>query len=98
LPKDPQTFVDYGFARTCTGYDRSDLLQLYAELLLVQKVSPRTLHKWRIEGRLVEMIKESYEKLPPENRGGYYPWFLNNQYVFDHSMTPPTDLVHDGMV
>jgi hypothetical protein len=98
FPKDPQTFVDYGFTRTYTGHDRSNLLQLYAELLLCQKVSPRSLHKWRIEGRLVEMIKESYEKFSPENRGEYYPWFLENQYVLDHSKSPPTDPVHDSMV
>jgi MYND finger len=98
LPKDPQTFSDYGFTRTSTGYDRCNLLGLYAELLICRKVSPRSLHKWRVEGRLVEMIKESYEKLSPENRGGYYTWFLEKQHVLDHSKSPPTDHVHDSMV
>jgi hypothetical protein len=89
IPEDPQTCEDYGFNRT---NDRTKLMGLYIGLLLYQKVSPQSLHKWRKEGRLVEMIKESYEKLPPGNRGGYYPWFLQNQHVLDRSKrSDPTD-------
>ena len=97
-PKDFRTFFEYRFAKTSTGYDRSNLLRLYTELLLDQKVSPRSLHKWRIEGRLVEMIKESYEELSPGNRGEYYPWFLENQHVLDHSQSTPMDPVHFSLV
>jgi len=98
FPEDPQTCDDYGFTRTFTGSDRSKLFGLYIGLLIYQKVSPRSLHEWRKEGRLVEMIKESYEKLPPGNRGGYYPWFLENQHVLDHSKIPPTDPAYDTMM
>jgi MYND finger len=97
FPKDPQTCDDYGFTRTYTG-DWSKLLGLYIGLLHYHKVSPQSLHEWRIEGRLVEMIKESFEKWPPENRGGYYPWFLQNQYVLDRSKSPPTDPAYDTVM
>jgi MYND finger len=98
FPEDPQTCDDYGFTKAFTVSGRSKLLGLYIGLLHYHKVSPRSLHQWRKEGRLVEMIRESYEKLPPENRGEYYPWFLENQYVLDHSKSSPTDPAHDTMM
>jgi hypothetical protein len=91
FPEDPQTCDDYGFTRAFATGDGTKLMGLYIGLIVYQKVSPQSLHKWRKEERLVEMIKESYEKFPPGNRGGYYPWFIENQHIIDPSKIPPTD-------
>lgn len=85
FPNDPQTCEDYGFTKVFTAYDRSHLLGLYIGLFRALLVTPKELHAWRKEGRLVEEIKAQYETLPPYNRGGYYPWFLQHQYVLDGS-------------
>jgi len=95
LPDDPQTCEDYGFTKAFTVENRCKLLGLYIGLTIYQDVSPSTLHKWRIKGKLVEGIKEVYEKVPAASRGKYYPWFLENQYILDPSKIAPTDHVHE---
>jgi hypothetical protein len=44
------------------------------------------------------MIMETYEKLPLESRGLYYPWFLANQFLLDPSKNAPTDYVYDTVM
>jgi hypothetical protein len=46
----------------------------------------------------VEGIKDTDEKVPVQLRGGYYLWFLKNQYILDHSKAPLTDPVYDTMM
>lgn len=48
-------------------------------------IPPKTIHDWRVRGVLVEEIKAAYYKLPADNRGGYFPWFLQNQNILDPS-------------
>ncbi|KAJ3527392.1 hypothetical protein NM688_g8131 [Phlebia brevispora] len=92
LPTDPQTLVDYGFARLNDGHDTGMLLGVYQGLYLIQaqrdELDPRALDKWMREGSLVQHIKDAFEQLPPEKRGGYYAWFLQNQWVLDGSPIP----------
>ncbi|KAI0329665.1 hypothetical protein GY45DRAFT_1324804 [Cubamyces sp. BRFM 1775] len=85
IPTDEETRRDYGFTRAAAlgWYAESNLLGLYYGLLFVSDVSPDELHRWRLEGRLVEGIKSVYEPIPPEHRGGYYPWFLQHQYLLE---------------
>ena len=49
--------------------DTSNLLRLYQGLITYQGVEPKTIHRWRVRGRLIEEIKAAYEKLPLDNRG-----------------------------
>lgn len=98
FPDDPQTCEDYGFTRAFTAANRSKLLGLYIGLVNILEVSPKTLHGWLLKGTLVEEIKKAFETLPANNRGGYYAWFLENQWVLDHSKSPPTNPVYDQMM
>ncbi|KIJ63378.1 hypothetical protein HYDPIDRAFT_134545 [Hydnomerulius pinastri MD-312] len=81
LPQHPQTCEDYGFGRAFTAEDKSKLLGLYIGLIDVLKVSPKTIHSWRTNGVLVEEIKATFYKVPERCRGGYFPWFLQNEHV-----------------
>jgi hypothetical protein len=81
--------LDYGFA-TADRETTIKLLGLYIGLLDPHRlgVKPYTLHKWRVRGTLVENIKKEFEKIPEASRGGYYPWFLQNQDVISGKLTP----------
>ncbi|KAJ8469312.1 hypothetical protein ONZ51_g9083 [Trametes cubensis] len=85
IPTDQETRRDYGFTRAAAlgWYAECYLLGLYKGLLVILRVSPDDLHRWRLEGRLVEHIKSVYEPVPPEYRGEYYPWFLQHQYLLE---------------
>ncbi|KKO98364.1 hypothetical protein THAR02_09534 [Trichoderma harzianum] len=49
------------------------------------------LNEWREKGILVSKIIEAFSRLPEQNRGGYFLWFLRNQHILDSS-TPPLQL------
>ncbi len=49
--------------------------------LRLQNVTPEDFHKWRIECTLISKIKEIFYNIPEQNRGGYFPWFLEHTYV-----------------
>ncbi|KXN91280.1 hypothetical protein AN958_01491 [Leucoagaricus sp. SymC.cos] len=89
IPDHPQTCEDYGFARAIDSSQSPNLLGLYIGLLDPDRlgVKPLTLHRWRLEGTLVENIKREFERIPKASRGGYYPWFLQNQYLLDGTQT-----------
>ncbi|RDB19950.1 hypothetical protein Hypma_012920 [Hypsizygus marmoreus] len=55
-------------------------------------VEPKVLHRWRVKGTLIQEIKASYEALPPASRGGYYPWFLQNEWVLNIALPIPNTL------
>jgi hypothetical protein len=96
FPDDPQTCEDYGFEKAFTPENRSNLLGLYVGLITRVGVSPKTIHRWRQQGTLIEEIKAAFEKRP-ESNGAYYPWFLQNQWVLDPMLHPPTDASHEMM-
>lgn len=52
-------------------------------------MDPKDVHRWRIRGILIQEIKATFEKIPESHRGGYYPWFLQNQWVLEPSQPPP---------
>lgn len=85
-PVDQQTRIDYGFdkaQRMIGGHSESMLCGLYQGVLHALGVTPKELRRWQREGTLVDGIKRSFEAYPPDNRGGYYPWFLQHQYILD---------------
>ena len=45
------------------------------------EISPKTIHDWRSRGVLVDEIKAAFYKIPEGCRGGYFPWFLENQHI-----------------
>ncbi|TFK78488.1 hypothetical protein K466DRAFT_668423 [Polyporus arcularius HHB13444] len=87
IPVHHQTRVDYGFEkaeRMVGGNAQNKLCGLYQGLLRYLDVPCKDLRRWQKEGTLIENIKATYEsRLPPQNRGGYYPWFLEHQYLLD---------------
>ncbi|KAG1746942.1 hypothetical protein EDB19DRAFT_1926927 [Suillus lakei] len=85
LPQDPQTSKDYGFECAFTAENRSNLLGLYIGLIERMGIPAKTINDWRVRGVLVEEIKAAYYKIPAEFRGGYFPWFLQNQHVLNVS-------------
>ncbi|KAL1945707.1 hypothetical protein VTO73DRAFT_1709 [Trametes versicolor] len=67
------------------------LCGLYRGLFVHLDIAPQDVHKWRREGRLVQEIKDAFERIPPQNRGAYFPWFLEHQSVLDND-APDDDL------
>lgn len=65
------------------------MLGLYIGLVNHLEIKPQTLHQWRLEGTLVQNIKTAFQKLPEQSRGGYYAWFLKNEYVLNTSLPAP---------
>jgi hypothetical protein len=89
IPKDPDVLTDFGFQRLLTFPDRSKLLGLYKGLMYLD-VQAEELHEWRISGRLADRIIETFERIPPRSRGGYFPWFIENR----HLIFPPIPQIH----
>ncbi|KAG0692608.1 hypothetical protein DFH29DRAFT_839651 [Suillus ampliporus] len=85
FPQDVQTCKDYGFDRAFTVENRSKLLGLYIGLMERMDIPAKTINDWRVRGVLVEEIKAAYDKIPAQYRGGYFPWFLQNQHILDTS-------------
>ncbi|KAF8133966.1 hypothetical protein EV363DRAFT_1325125 [Boletus edulis] len=96
LPEHPQTCDDYGFSRAFTADEKSKLLGLYIGLIKVIKIPPKTIHGWRIRGVLVDEIKTTFYKIPERTRGGYFPWFLQNEHIIALAGQPlPEDMMHN---
>ncbi len=98
IPTDEETREDYGFtkaARTMGGRSKTMLGGLYAGLFFFgARIPPKDVHKWRLKGQLVQKIKDSFEPLPPDVRGLYYPWFLEHQSVLEVAV-PDDELIVD---
>ena len=94
VPVDAQARIDYGFdkAERMIGGDAGNkLVGLYTGLIKYFGITAKELRQWQREGRLIERIKATYEKQPPGCRGGYYPWFLQHQYILDGK--PPDEAI-----
>ncbi|KAG2065957.1 hypothetical protein BDR04DRAFT_1107640 [Suillus decipiens] len=100
LPQDTQTCEDYGFERAFTVENRSKLLGLYIGLMDPGRIGipPKTINDWRVRGVLVEEIKAAYYKIPAEFRGGYFPWFLQNQHILNPAADSQSNEKGDAMV
>jgi len=79
-----------------TPQNRSNLLGLYKGLITF--IELKTIHRWGENGTPVEEIKSAIEKLPVNNHSGYYPWFLQNQWVLHHNQPQHTNPVHKMML
>ena len=97
-PTDKQTLEDYGFDRAVTPFNQTMLLGLYQGLFKYFNINPKTVLTWKREGILVQEIKKVFEEIPPQNRGQYYPWFLEHQDVLDPSLGPSTKVMEDFLL
>lgn len=79
IPKDPDVIEDFGFSHLLSFRDQSKLLGVYKGLQYLE-VESSELDEWRRSGLLFEHILKTFEKLPVESRGGYFPWFVKNQH------------------
>ncbi|KAJ8092493.1 hypothetical protein PM082_023746 [Marasmius tenuissimus] len=97
LPSDPQTCLDYGFERA--GQYSSELLGLYQGLWIINpKLTAKEVHRWRKNGILADKIKETFDPVPANARGEYFPWFLRNQWVLNESLPVPHERNPEVMV
>ena len=86
VPVDVQTRIDYGFdkASQVLGPEGEMMMcGLWRGIFVALDIDAKEVRKWRREGRLVERIKENFETVPERNRGAYYPWFLQHQWLLD---------------
>ena len=95
LPIDKQTLEDYGFNKAFTPYNQTMLMGLYQGLFKYLEINPKTVLSWKRKGILIQEIKKVFEEIPPQNRGGYYPWFLEHQDLLDPSHEPSTKVIDD---
>ena len=96
MPTDEDVRNDFWFSRLPSAADQSKLLGLYKGLWYIHEAEgidpPDALHKWRVEGSLVENIIKTFHTIPEKNRGGYFPWFLENREIFERQETPEQSL------
>ena len=85
IPTDDQTLEDFGFRKAVLPSNQSMLLGLYQGLFYSDDINPKTVLTWKREGILIQEIKKVFERIPPQFRGQYYPWFLEHQYLLDPS-------------
>ncbi|KDN40183.1 hypothetical protein RSAG8_08246, partial [Rhizoctonia solani AG-8 WAC10335] len=83
--EDTQVLRDYGFARVQIPRSENYLLGLFQGIIRYGEVDSREIHRQRRAGTLIGYIKDYYEKIPIQARGGYYPWFLKNQHLLEPS-------------
>ncbi|KAK1223935.1 hypothetical protein PQX77_013174 [Marasmius sp. AFHP31] len=90
IPTDPQTCLDYGFERA--GQYSSELLGMYQGLWVINpELTVKEVHQWRKNGILADKIKETFYSVPENARGGYFPWFLQNEWVLNENLRIPDE-------
>jgi hypothetical protein len=73
----------FRFNRFPRGCQKTNLFGLYQGIFKYLEASPREVHRWRIEGTLVENIIQLFESWPERSRGSYYPWWKDNLHIFN---------------
>ncbi|KAF2443258.1 hypothetical protein P171DRAFT_487209 [Karstenula rhodostoma CBS 690.94] len=86
IPEDEDVLQEFGFNNVMFDKDRTHLFGVYQGLYLSGEFSPKELHEWRVQGTMVEKIKEFYYSYPGHSRGQYFPWWLKNL----HRLETPT--------
>lgn len=87
MPQEEDVLEDFGFNNVLFSGDEAKLLGVYGGLYLSGNFSAEEIHEWRVEGILVDKIKNFYYSIAESNRGQYFPWFLNNLHVLKRPMT-----------
>ncbi|KAI0769521.1 hypothetical protein BC629DRAFT_789006 [Irpex lacteus] len=90
FPSHRQVCLDWGIAKataTISTQAGHALFDLYVELIQSIGIKPAWLHTWRTKGTLVDEIKATYERLPPERRvqSPSYGWFLEHYHVLENT-------------
>lgn len=82
MPEEEEVLQDFGFNNVLSK-DRTNLLGLYGGLYLSGNISSSDLHEWRVQGIMVDKIKEFYYSYPERSRGQYFPWWLKNLHCVE---------------
>jgi hypothetical protein len=80
LPGDVDIRKDFGFDRCVSELEETNLLGLY-RTMWVEELDAQELNGWLVEGKLAEKVGQWYEKVPEDDRGGYYLWFQQNPHI-----------------
>ncbi|KAF7922174.1 hypothetical protein BELL_0761g00090 [Botrytis elliptica] len=80
IPDEEEVLEDFGFNHLSSFADRSNLLGLYKGLWL-GGVPVEDIHRWQVESTLIANIKKHFYQISEANRGGYFPWFLDNLHI-----------------
>lgn len=92
LPEDHDVLRDFGFESLPSATDRAKLLGLYKGIFSME-INADEVHQWQCAGSLRDQITFAFEQRPIEFRGGYFPWFVENQdRIFPlHTRQEPED-------
>ena len=85
MPKEPSVLNDFGFCRFDDLDRHTKILGLFIGLVVYLEVGDRTLHCWQTKGTLKRNITKAFSVLPESSRGGYFPWFLAHDWIFEPS-------------
>lgn len=82
-PDDDETRADYGFDKVLGPGEVDLLFGLYRGFVngVGDSMVAKKMHRWRVNGTLVEEIHKVYGRFPEHDREPYYAWFLQNQHV-----------------
>ena len=86
VPQHVDTRTDYGFSKAHQlegGQGEKMLLGLWVTIIVNHRVSEREVQRWQVQGRLIEGIEETFERIVPSLQGPYYTWFLLHQHLLD---------------
>lgn len=97
IPGDPNVREAFGFGNCALPEHQNYLLGLFQGLTTLD-IGPEELEDWRLGGTMKEGVIEAYEQLPKSNQGGYYPWFLEHQYVLDQHASGQADQLRNAEV
>ena len=86
-PQEPSVLEDFGFHHFHDFKSRSNILGLFIGLVCHLDVGDRQLHRWQIAGTLKKNIIAKFSILPQGSRGGYFPWFLEHDWIFEPAKT-----------
>ncbi|KZS98747.1 hypothetical protein SISNIDRAFT_480359 [Sistotremastrum niveocremeum HHB9708] len=83
--------IDFGFWKAGSQTNTRMLGAVYIDLFREMGVKPRTVHKWRIEGRLYAEMLATYRKSGRDS-GPNFDWLCEHPHVFDpkHQEIPET--------
>ena len=90
LPSEDLVLQDLGFGHFEDFSSPSKILGLFIGLVKHLDIGDRKLHTWQVQCTLREIIIAEFSKLSEGSRGGYCPWFLQRDWIFDQ-VSPKAD-------
>ncbi|KZT36338.1 hypothetical protein SISSUDRAFT_1050025 [Sistotremastrum suecicum HHB10207 ss-3] len=79
---DDQLHIDFGFWKAGSQSNTRMLGAVYKDLFRGMGVKPRTVHRWRIEGRLYAEMLATYRKFGKDSSPNF-AWLCEHPHIFD---------------